>query len=1107
MKVHAGCPFAPRLVSTAVASCFAAGVALANPTGPSVVSGTASFVQQGNLLQITNSPNAIIHWQSFSIGANEITRFIQQSAASAVLNRVVGQDPSAILGALQSNGRVFLINPNGILFGAGAQIDVAGLVASTLDLSNADFLAGRLRFTEVPGAGSVVNQGYIATGPGGQVYLVGPSVSNSGIITTPKGEVVLAAGHSVELVNPGTPNLRVEITAAENEARNLGSIVAEAGRVGIYAGLIQHSGTIRADSAVSEGGRILLKATKSAKLENSSLLSAQGAGGGEIAVLAGETVQVAGRLDASAPNGGDGGFIETSARNVRVASGTVVTTTAAQGKPGTWLIDPTDFTVSDGDGELTASGIGAGTLSANLASNSVVISTHPEGAEPGDIFVNAPVEWSSGNDLTLLAHGDINVNSRITSTGGGTVKLAAGWDGTSIGTININAPISVSSDSGFSSVWLEAGKDINVNAAEVTATVGASSSSGPKWAQVFLQAGKNIRVDRSTIRARGGDGASFGGSALVQLGVGPDSDGIALSSSTVEALGGNGESGGWADLRIYGDIKNILVDRSTIRARGGDGASSGGSAFVELLVYFFSDGITLSRSTVEALGGSGESGGTASVRINWGSASIVDSILRSIGGTGSELDGAAFVSIEGKDVTIRNSLIKADGAEGSITVSSALGIVAENSSLVATGTGCSTCSTVVELYATGPISMGSSEAVATGANSAEGSRSVYVSAGSGDVTLGRLETDSGGTVSVWSAGAILDGNAGMNILAPEASLFAQSGIGSIANPIETAVQSLYLDAFAGEINIVNHGDLTLNSLVFGGTGAAVYASTQFGAASGTLALGSDIDVTGNLSLLSDTGMTVSRNLTSRGGTIFLSGGDGNLDVVPSAGPLRIEAPNVVLAGVDVNVGSPSAGFSTDIVAMGSGLLAIAASRDLNVVGGSVDRAYASLRGLGNSVTIATAGNVNVTGGTGRDAFAQVLGDPEVILDVAGTVNVSATSPNAPARIESVASETIRLYFPARAAGGFFVNGVENAVFDSATQSGFFANGAPAVLGQSLVVTYGGALQTSAPSLEAPNEQTQIALNELSKLGQNQGESGTALGPDEEERKKELPICR
>src|SRR5687767_15816638 len=103
--------------------------ASANPTGAQVVSGTATLQQAGNLLQITNNPSAIINWQSFSIAAGEITRFVQQSASSAVLNRVVAQNPSSILGALQSNGRVFLINSSGILFGAGAQVDVAGLVA------------------------------------------------------------------------------------------------------------------------------------------------------------------------------------------------------------------------------------------------------------------------------------------------------------------------------------------------------------------------------------------------------------------------------------------------------------------------------------------------------------------------------------------------------------------------------------------------------------------------------------------------------------------------------------------------------------------------------------------------------------------------------------------------------------------------------------------------------------------------------------------------------------------------------------------------------------------------------------------------------------------
>jgi filamentous hemagglutinin family protein len=296
-----------KLAAIAVASCFASNGALANPTGPTVVNGQVSIIQNGNLLQITNSPNSIINWQSFSIGANEITRFLQQSNSSAVLNRVITQNPSAILGALQSNGRVFLINPNGILFGAGAQVDVAGLIASTLNLSDTDFLAGRLRFTEVPGAGSIVNQGAINAASGGQVYLVGPAVTNSGVITSPKGEVILAAGNSVELVDPGTPNLRVEITAPDNQAINLGQIIADSGRVGIYAGLINHTGTIRADSAVvTEDGRIVLKATKNATLEAGSLSTANGPRGGSITVQSGDTTLVAGAIEAKGSEGAGG---------------------------------------------------------------------------------------------------------------------------------------------------------------------------------------------------------------------------------------------------------------------------------------------------------------------------------------------------------------------------------------------------------------------------------------------------------------------------------------------------------------------------------------------------------------------------------------------------------------------------------------------------------------------------------------------------------------------------------------------------------------------------------------------------------------------------------
>ncbi len=329
-----------KAVSLAVAACFSVSVptAYANPNGFAVVNGQATFNYNGNTLSITNTPGSIINWQGFSIGANELTRFIQQSAASSVLNRVVGAaDPSRILGALQSNGRVFLINPSGILFGAGAQVDVAGLVASTLNLSNADFLAGRFRFTEVPGAGSVVNQGSITTPAGGQVYLIAPNVQNSGIITSPRGEVILAAGRSVELVEAGTPGLRVELIAPDNEAVNVGQIMAASGKVGIYAGLIRAGGAIRADGVVAgENGEILLKATQSATVDAGATISASGAQGGKVTIQSGDTTLVSGTVEAKGSEG-KGGTVQLLGHLVGVLDGAVVDASGQAGG-GTVLV-------------------------------------------------------------------------------------------------------------------------------------------------------------------------------------------------------------------------------------------------------------------------------------------------------------------------------------------------------------------------------------------------------------------------------------------------------------------------------------------------------------------------------------------------------------------------------------------------------------------------------------------------------------------------------------------------------------------------------------------------------------------------------------------------
>jgi filamentous hemagglutinin family protein len=277
--------FRRRLLQAAVASCLAT-AAHANPVGPSVVSGAATFSAVGKNLTVTNSAGTILNWQSFSIRPDEVTRFIQSGAASAVLNRVTGPEQSAILGQLASNGRVFLINPNGVTIGAGARVDTAGFVASSLNLSNEDFLAGKFRFTDPGNAGGVVNAGTINTSFGGPVYLIAPTVENNGVIVAPNGEVVLAAGKSVELVPAANPDLRVQVQAG-GEALNVGRIMAETGRVGIYGAAIRNAGLISADSAeATHAGTIVLKATRDVTLDSTSRLAVNGTAGGAITVEA-----------------------------------------------------------------------------------------------------------------------------------------------------------------------------------------------------------------------------------------------------------------------------------------------------------------------------------------------------------------------------------------------------------------------------------------------------------------------------------------------------------------------------------------------------------------------------------------------------------------------------------------------------------------------------------------------------------------------------------------------------------------------------------------------------------------------------------------------------
>ncbi len=511
----------------ALACCFAIN-AQANPAGGFVVNGQASFNTSGNTLTVTNTPGTIINWQGFSIGANEVTHFAQQSASSTVLNHVVTNNPSVILGTLSSNGQVYLVNANGIMFGAGSTVDVAGLVATTLNLSDADFLAGRHNYTAVTGAGNVSNAGNMKTQQNGFIYLIAPNVDNTGIITAPHGEILLAAGSEVQLVNGLDPSLRVNITAPAGNVTNLGQLIAESGSLGLFGTMVKNSGSVSADSAVMQGGKIVFKASKAAEIGGT--VSATGTTGGEVEVLGDQVGLVAGaNIDASGNNGGgtvlvggdahgananvqnsqftyvdaaatikadatqngDGGKVVVWSDNVAQFSGNIsakggaqsgnggwvevsgkqklsyaglTNTLALNGVNGTLLLDPADFIIAPTSAPV--SDITGATLASNLALGNVTITTALTGGM-----------GSSGTA------GDIIVNDMVAFTGTNATTLTFN----SYNNIAINAPIT--STVGALNISLNPG--IMQTGIVQTATISANVDT---WGGTLSVGGSNLLI-------------------------------------------------------------------------------------------------------------------------------------------------------------------------------------------------------------------------------------------------------------------------------------------------------------------------------------------------------------------------------------------------------------------------------------------------------------------------------------------------------------------------------------------------------------------------------------------------------------------------------------
>lgn len=420
----------------------------ANPAGGEVVAGSAAVSSSGSTLTVIQaSHNAIINWRDFSIGQGELTQFIQPSALSSALNRVTGGDPSAIYGTLQANGRVFLINPNGITVGPTGVINTQSFVASTLDLNDDQFMAGgALRFSG-GSAADLINAGRI-NALGGDVVLIARTVRNTGDISAPDGTAALAAGTEVLLQPSGDERIFVKAGGEDKAAVGVdqqGRISAAAAELkaaggNVYSLAINNAGIVQATGVRRCGGRVYLVAERgNIALKTGSVIDASGANGGGTILVGGDseglnpdvpnasvvTIERGAAINADALENGDGGKVVVWGTDAATFKGGIsakggaqggnggnvevsgryldfqgkVDLTAPQGSMGNLLLDPYNMTISNQpqtgvlpcgcDNELIDVAVAEGSnlqdtfLVEQLTNSNVTIKTDANGLETG----------------------------------------------------------------------------------------------------------------------------------------------------------------------------------------------------------------------------------------------------------------------------------------------------------------------------------------------------------------------------------------------------------------------------------------------------------------------------------------------------------------------------------------------------------------------------------------------------------------------------------------------------------------------------------------------------------------------------------------------------
>jgi trimeric autotransporter adhesin len=979
------------------------------PQGATVANGQVSISNPtASSLQINASSGAIVNWRTFSIGAGGQVQIGLPSSSSAMLNRVTGAEASQLLGSLQSNGRIFLINPNGIVVGAGARIDTNSFIASTLDLSDGDFLAGKLRFLAASGAGSIRNDGVITAGPGGRIALIAPDVQNTGIIQAPGGQILLAAGRKLEISSLDFEGVTFEIQAPTDSVLNLGKLLADNGAVSAFAGSLRNSGEIRAAKMVRDSdGSIRLMGSNEVIITSDSVIradsSAAGTAGGSITIQSAQgTNRVAGVVSANAAEG-KGGSIQLLGERVAVDGGTLVDASGSAG--GGQVLVGGDFQGNNAavqNASRVFVGEGASLKADAIAQGDggkVIVWADENTRYHGNLSVRGGANGGNGGNA------EVSGKQNLEFTGGADLGAAAGRSGT---LLLDPLDILVSSAGGILPSVVDQFSDFAGNVVTITPTKMATING-----TISLQAERDIYfMDAVTLTLPGAGlnatagGTTFnsvnGGNVFLNENISTTGGAVTLRGVGISGAGTITTTGGAVDLTTSGSLtyssaidsgggavnlasqlgsvnnSNVNAGAGAIQVTGQTGVFSGiftttGSASLTSNAGSLSgDQVTADTVNLTATGGSISVSANAANRVNASSTSS-SVVLSNLGGplrigTVSGPSAVQFISSGG-----------IEQASGGLVTTPFLSVFASNS---AATTGSAAAPLRVALPAQSPLldlrlqdqaapayvdlvgAPALSRLTLTGTVAGIGATSI-----TGASNLPVLALSDGGTVlnaNATSSGSLLTG--------------------FVLNVSNGGLNSTSLDLAGANISATSNGPMSLGTVAGASLNATAAGAVSIGTATTTGSSGISVSAQKcdlSFSVCTDVSPITAGTLTAGGtGSVQLAArdnGDVNATTISTAGgSVTVSAGSLYANSTDrgpnfnkrfvttgnINLGTVTSAGSFQAINRGAGNVTIA---NPATAGGSVSvQAGTSYNHDGNNSTpnILTPSTINVAGLTG-----------------------------------------------------------------------------------------------------------------------------------------------